>query len=1293
MRKSLIKTSLLTLLLAVGSGVKSNAQHVILDGTATAKVYQGLTTNPGGTAIADLTGDPSYPDSPTKTETANFLEYPKGGDNGTPPPGDVMNSYGLSITGFIKVDQTGDYVFWMSSDDNGEFWLSTDDTVANLAEINHEPVWNPVRSWLGDSSGGRDDTAPENVSAPIHLEVGKKYAFQGLEKEGGGGDNFAVTARLATDLPPPDGTIPLFNSTVSANVAITKQPANAFISAGNTATFSVSSTPAFYQWFKGASAIPGATSSSFTTAPVTAADNGTKYSVKVTGLDGSSVTSTEVTLAVVPTRNYTQGALNFYVWTGAPDIATVYSYLGTPIGSFSAGGGTDPDVTNVVSAMDSRIVYGDDSHEGYTGIMVGDFIPDQTGTYYFHIKSDDPGQLFFNKNGAAIPDPNADVDGDGTLDFLVANETACCNDFAPAGNVKTGGPFTLTAGQKYGILGIWHEIGGGDYLQVAFTRDGVVTGLDESDGRNSSTIPGQYLAALQGFTAIDLAISTQPVDTHVEDKRTGTFTVATTAAPGVTYQWQSAAFGSTTFTNIAGATSASLTVPGNLTLDNKTQFRVQVKAEGQSLTSSIASLLVDPDVTPPKLAAAYTAPALDAVVVSFNEPVTTVGAAFALTGGATVSSVEVASSTVVVLHLAAPLTPKTSYTISATGVKDLTANVLTNTLAFTSGAKFTPPAGSFVSGLAKNEYFYDINTTMAAPPTGFLNADAFVAASLATNLPVPDVSAEVSTFLSNTADWSDPNYGDIHYTGRLSTWFTPPQTGNYVFFAGSDDQGALFLSTDSDPANVKKIAAVTAWDNRGDWTVSGGGSDLNAKRSDKYTGTQWPGGNTITLVGGEKYYIEMVYQETGGGDHGEATFKLEGQPDPANGTGSIALKGNLIGDYLDVSASAPIVSSLTAGPIVFSKGDKITLTADAVGKTPLAYQWYQNKAAIAGATSASYVINSADYKDIGDYAVKVSNDVGTTWSAPSGDPEKAGAGDDSLRLIMKGAFLIEDEDFNFGGGKHEPVADVMPYLGNAYLGLTHAATEDVDFNNSADQSGAAAFAYTRFNVTDAAVAEMKGPGDNVDSALGRLRGSFSVTNNYAVGWTDAGDWQNYTRTFPQGKYAVIGGFAHDGVADGDVGFNLSKVANPTIADGSTGGSPSTEGGAQGLTALGTFSSQGTGAWSSNDLIPMKDASGNIALIDLNGLTTIRLTATSTADMDFLLFYNTTGSTGGGDGAHLTVTVNADKSLKITWDKPGTLQKTSTLLNAGTVWTDVSATSPQNVTIPAGAGAAFYRVKQ
>ena len=82
--------------------------------------------------------------------------------------------------------------------------------------------------------------------------------------------------------------------------SITAQPSSATITAGQTATFSVTATgtaPLTYQWQKNAVAISGATSASYTTAAETTADNGAQFTVTVSNSVGN-VTSNAATLTV-----------------------------------------------------------------------------------------------------------------------------------------------------------------------------------------------------------------------------------------------------------------------------------------------------------------------------------------------------------------------------------------------------------------------------------------------------------------------------------------------------------------------------------------------------------------------------------------------------------------------------------------------------------------------------------------------------------------------------------------------------------------------------------------------------------------------------------------------------------------------------------------------------------------------------------------------------------------------------------------------------------------------------------
>jgi hypothetical protein len=435
--------------------------------------------------------------------------------------------------------------------------------------------------------------------------------------------------------------------------------------------------------------------------------------------------------------------------------------------------------------------------------------------------------------------------------------------------------------------------------------------------------------------------------------------------------------------------------------------------------------------------------------------------------------------------------------------------------------------------------------------------------------------------------------------------------------------------------------------------------------------------------------MEAIWQEGGGGDNAAVTFWKEGEAMPANGSAPKVAGAALLGNIALDASSPPLV---VQGPVgqTYNKGDDITLSVTAIGATPFTYQWIRNKKPITGATSPTLVITDADHTDVGDYSVLVSNANGANESGYR-------AGDDSARLIMRGAYVIEAEDYNYEGGKHLTIASTMPYLGNAYAGLR--PTLDVDFMNAPDQAGGdqGAYAYGPRTPTAAeATIETKGGGDPVNNEFNRNRGSFTIGTSYATGWGSAGDWQNYTRTFPAGRYAIVAGVAQDGDPGADLNARvdimnsyLSKVANPTIVDGSVVG---TEGGAQGLTRLGVFHSPQSGAWSSNDLIPLTDeASGNMVTVNLSGTETLRWTNDSGLDMDYLLLYCLT-CVNGGDTP--TIAINrAGATTTVTY--VGTLRSSPTL-GAGASWTDVvgapvgTTAAPATFTVPTSDAMRFFR---
>src|SRR3954452_18342502 len=122
-------------------------------GSITREVFAGI----GGNTVDDLINSGIYPDNPTSTNlVTDFFEAPT----------DIDDNYGQRMHGYIVPPVTGNYTFWIATDDNGELWLSSDDAPANQKRISYVASWTPSRVWT---------TEPNQQSGQIPLVAGKAY--------------------------------------------------------------------------------------------------------------------------------------------------------------------------------------------------------------------------------------------------------------------------------------------------------------------------------------------------------------------------------------------------------------------------------------------------------------------------------------------------------------------------------------------------------------------------------------------------------------------------------------------------------------------------------------------------------------------------------------------------------------------------------------------------------------------------------------------------------------------------------------------------------------------------------------------------------------------------------------------------------------------------------------------------------------------------------------------------------------------------------------------------------------
>jgi len=128
-----------------------------------------------GFLVSNLTLNLNYPDNPTGRELITILEGPT----------NVADYYGTRIRGYLHPVTSGDYTFWIASDNNSELWLSTNTNPANatlIACVSGSHQTDP-RQW---------DKYTEQQSPTISLTAGHKYYIEVLHKEHNSSDNIAV---------------------------------------------------------------------------------------------------------------------------------------------------------------------------------------------------------------------------------------------------------------------------------------------------------------------------------------------------------------------------------------------------------------------------------------------------------------------------------------------------------------------------------------------------------------------------------------------------------------------------------------------------------------------------------------------------------------------------------------------------------------------------------------------------------------------------------------------------------------------------------------------------------------------------------------------------------------------------------------------------------------------------------------------------------------------------------------------------------------------------------------------
>ena len=514
---------------------------------------------------------------------------------------------------------------------------------------------------------------------------------------------------------------------------------------------------------------------------------------------------------------------------------------------------------------------------------------------------------------------------------------------APANQSEhTVGAIRLAAGRRYYIEADM-PVGGG--LNTASVLARKITDPLPPDG--APPIPGKQLAWLESdYARAPVAITRHPADTNVVQGRRAEFTADATGSPPLEPEWLRNGL------SVADADQLTLTLPEAPLRDHQARYSVRVRNAFSEAISAEAILSVSRDSASPHLTRARGSQRRNDVQLTFDE---FVRADLAIGTGPYQVVAEDDGTPLDVLAvelwgddlnerfsevrlITAEQMPGRRYVVSTRGQHDMYGNQSQGGTASFTAWVLTP-------GFVLHERY-----------------DNIVGGSVRT-WNQPGKLPRMPSFMEYRNSWeSEANVGD-QFFARFSGLFRAAATGRHEFYLATDDSGELWLSTDTRPVELQRIAYEPTWGERRSWTDSRGGITDGFSNT---LGQQLP---ILEMDAGEYRYLELLHKEGGGGDYADATYSGPGDPVPANGSLS-TLVGPTIAAWAD-PAGAGVELLSQPFEVTLVEGQPGALTFEARGWTwltnnsILAYQWQRERTNLHHGNRAAFTIQRARLEDDG----------------------------------------------------------------------------------------------------------------------------------------------------------------------------------------------------------------------------------------------------------------------------------------------------------------------------------------
>lgn len=378
-------------------------------------------------------------------------------------PQNFSNNYGVRIRGYITAPVTGDYTFWIASDDRSKLYLSTDENPINIGD--------PIASVSGYTSWFEWNKYLSQKSEVKSLIAGNRYYIEILHKDGENDDNCTVGwLKPGQSGSVPSEIVPSSVLTPYVPAALPEKPTNLTAMAVSSQEIDLSWTDASNNELgfrleikKEGEEFPefALITSNQTFYRVTGLVPETRYYFRIlsynfTGNSEYSDSTSAVTFAA------SEGKISREIWT---------NITGTLVSNIPVS--TPANIIDEISTLETPQQW-----SNYYGQRIrGYIIPQTTGTYYFWIASDDNSQLWLSPNS----DPASKVMIASLSDYTNWREW---NKYSS----QKSSPIYLTAGLRYYVEILHKEGNQNDNLSVGWLKPG------QSGSQPSEIIPSSVLS-------------------------------------------------------------------------------------------------------------------------------------------------------------------------------------------------------------------------------------------------------------------------------------------------------------------------------------------------------------------------------------------------------------------------------------------------------------------------------------------------------------------------------------------------------------------------------------------------------------------------------------------------------------------------------------------------------------------------------------------------------------------------------------------------------------------------------